>query len=297
MRNIKTAGIIYFTGTGGTEQAAKAIEVELRNRGIETLIKEISVNDETKYSAADMLFFLYPVHAGDASEAVYNYIRSLPNMPIPLTDCVILSVSAGGEVLFNTACRSKVKRKLNKKGFKPIYEDMIMMPNNFAMSFTDEESSLMLYALPYKVKKIIERVMSGEVRKTTPKIFDSVLRTIIEPFKLFAKINGRCLKANDKCTGCGLCAEKCPRGNIKIQKNKPIFDWKCVMCMRCVYLCPVNAIKNTFTKAITLKSGFDINKYKDLSEKITDFSEESITRATKDNKALHKYLLEILKTI
>lgn len=54
--------------------------------------------------------------------------------------------------------------------------------------------------------------------------------------------------ANNKCTGCGLCAKHCPAGSIKmIGRYRPLPYWSytCESCMRCMGFCPNNAIESS----------------------------------------------------
>ena len=47
----------------------------------------------------------------------------------------------------------------------------------------------------------------------------------------------------DKCIGCGLCAEKCPPGTLKIVDGKARFDYPgCIRCFCCQEHCPKGAI-------------------------------------------------------
>ena len=49
--------------------------------------------------------------------------------------------------------------------------------------------------------------------------------------------------AKEKCVGCGLCAEKCPPGTLKIVGGKAKFDYPgCIRCFCCQEHCPQGAI-------------------------------------------------------
>lgn len=294
MRNIKKANIVYFTGTGGTKLVSDTLAANLTTKGITNTVKEISLNDRTVLTGANVLFLIYPVHAGDASEAVYNYIEEMDFAPFPMTDCVVLSVSAGGEVMFNAASRSKVVRKILKKGYITVYEDMLVMPNNFATGYSGEINSLLLTALPIKVNNIVDGYLSGVIHRRPSNAFASAIRFLISPFKFFAKVNGRFLKADKDCSGCGLCSSDCPRRNITIVKDRPTFGWKCVMCMRCIYACPNKSISNTFIKTIRLKEGFNIEELKS-KEGLLQLNKENILASTPKDKAIREYLLKVIE--
>ena len=47
---------------------------------------------------------------------------------------------------------------------------------------------------------------------------------------------------NDSCVGCGTCVSLCPRGNIKLENDKPVFGIDCIGCLSCIQFCPKQAI-------------------------------------------------------
>ena len=48
-------------------------------------------------------------------------------------------------------------------------------------------------------------------------------------------------KADETCTQCGTCAEKCPVGAIPLENPAQTIDSVCINCMRCIQICPVNS--------------------------------------------------------
>lgn len=45
----------------------------------------------------------------------------------------------------------------------------------------------------------------------------------------------------DACGGCGMCARKCPTGAIPLQNPRSTEAARCILCMRCVAICPRKA--------------------------------------------------------
>ncbi|MCD8238848.1 MAG: 4Fe-4S binding protein [Clostridiales bacterium] len=62
------------------------------------------------------------------------------------------------------------------------------------------------------------------------------------PYKKSGK-GGLVPKADSSCTGCGLCAEKCPSQAISRNDPKSTDGEKCIHCMRCISICPQSARK------------------------------------------------------
>ncbi len=45
----------------------------------------------------------------------------------------------------------------------------------------------------------------------------------------------------DACGGCGMCARKCPTGAIPLQNPRSTEAARCILCMRCIAICPRKA--------------------------------------------------------
>jgi NAD-dependent dihydropyrimidine dehydrogenase PreA subunit len=59
-------------------------------------------------------------------------------------------------------------------------------------------------------------------------------------------ILGKLFLADERCTSCGICARNCPFGAIRMLGRpapRPYWTWHCESCMRCMNVCPENAVQ------------------------------------------------------
>lgn len=90
-----------------------------------------------------------------------------------------------------------------------------------------------------------------ELHSIAEKIFDKIRNADDGPApqipgnRPYKKAGGAGLvpKADNRCTGCGLCAEHCPAQAISRENPKTADSKKCISCMRCVAECPESARK------------------------------------------------------
>jgi MinD superfamily P-loop ATPase len=65
------------------------------------------------------------------------------------------------------------------------------------------------------------------------------------------------LRVTEKCTGCGLCLEKCFVHTITIQNGKAIIGANCKGCGRCAECCPNKAIELIINDTQFIKKTID----------------------------------------
>lgn len=277
--------IAYFSGTGGTAKAAETFAAEFASRGIKTDIQRIKAGYSIPNGGEDILLLLFAVHAANAPLPVYSWLEQMK--PVNNIPAVIVSVSGGGETFPNTACRLSSIRRLERKGYDVVYEQMLIMPSNMSIATPDFLAAGLLNVLPAKVKEITDEVLSGFRRRTKPKIFDRFMSRILEIEKLGSKRFGKKLSADESCTGCGWCEENCSGANIHIENGKPVFADRCVMCFGCVYGCPVNAIRANRLGFLLSKNGFDISRFEKLDglpEKKTGATWKAVSRYIEEDR-------------
>lgn len=62
-------------------------------------------------------------------------------------------------------------------------------------------------------------------------------------------VSDRSFTVTERCSGCGVCAQVCPVGDIQVVDGKPIWRNHCENCLACVNWCPANAIRSGIVKS------------------------------------------------
>lgn len=282
MNEIKRVEVVFFSGTGGTKRIAEAFISELKRRGKTVTLKNLGAGRMTESKGEmiqsewvvqsaesaqsspgngsaepELYLVVYPVYAFDAPKPVYYWAETIAKEAAGKLAAVI-SVSGGGEVWPNTGCRFNFCRRLEEKGLRVIYDNMMCMPANMMAEVSDHLAMQLIRAIPEKVDHTLNDIFSGRVKRTRHR--KSPLRNYLT--NLENQNSGRFaqeLELAEDCKGCGWCARNCPMENIAIseQTRKPVFSDHCTICMRCVYGCPQHALHSK--SSMVFKKGFDLD--------------------------------------
>ena len=289
MAGIETANIVFFSGTGGTARVARHLCDAFAAQGVAATPMELN-GKQAPIARADLLVLAYPVYAANAPQPVGEWIATAPEGRG--TPAVVVAVSGGGEISPNTASRVAPIRALERKGYPVVYEAMAVMPSNFLEQYDDALNVLLLRKAPALAQRVVREVLSGQTRRLRPLVRDKALARLCLLEHLGSRVFGRHLKVSDACTACGRCAAQCPRGNIAMQNGKPVFGSRCVLCMRCMYGCPVQAITPGFGKFAMFAQGFDLDALEARTKDRTDFPPvEELTKGWGFN-GVKQYLAE-----
>ncbi len=259
--------ITYFSGTGGT----KLIAETLRNQ-LDMVDGIFSIEQDAKMGmmidairCSKTLFLLYPVHAFSAPQIVIDFLEELSEESLKETDVCVISVSGGGAVWPNTKSRVEVISRLLEMGATVIHESMMVMPSNWLLATNRDASALLIRGVPLRIRQIISEIEQRKPRVIKARKIGCLLGRINKLEKKGATRFSKRFNILDHCTYCGWCEEACPRKNIHVDAEEKtiIFGDQCMMCMRCVYGCPQNAI--TTKSRQVLKDGYIIEDFIDLS--------------------------------
>lgn len=223
---------IIFSPTGGTEKVADIITKEW-----EMPVSKIDLSDaETDYSALsldkeDIAVIAVPSYGGRVPALAVQRISQIQANQIR---CIIVCVY-GNRAYEDTLI--ELNDVAEKSGFKVIAAIAAIAEHSIMHQYAEgRPDSKDMSELQHFAKEILEKIHGNSDEISAPQIPGN------RPYK---KAGGAGLipKADNKCTGCGLCAEQCPAQAIDNETLKTTDSKKCISCMRCVVRCPQSARK------------------------------------------------------
>jgi NAD-dependent dihydropyrimidine dehydrogenase PreA subunit/flavodoxin len=260
---MKKAIIYLFSGTGNTKKIANLFKDEFKKENCETEIYPISNDNNTAPNPNnyDLVGFAYPIHAFNTPEIMVKFIKTLPeanNIP------VFIIKTSGEPLHLNDGSSQKIIRILLNKGYKVNIERHIVMPYNMIF----RHSNALVKQLWIYAKALTELYAKDILSGNKYNIKVSILKRLhIQFFRIewkFANFNGKLFKVDkDKCTNCNKCINMCPVNNITRENGEIKFGNNCILCVRCSFNCPTNAIN------IGILNNWKVNgeyKLNDISE-------------------------------
>ena len=261
MKNIR---IDYYTGTGGSELVAKLLADKLKNETLNVEVNRIYRDNIGKVEKLEIDYYIliFPVHSFNTPKPIYEWVEHLMGNRCKTA---IISVSGGGNVITNSACRYKVVKLLKKRSFSVLYEEMVRMPNNWVKAPEKKKYTHILSNLPNKIGEISQTVISEKRKKKVIYWIDYLISALGEAEKKGTHKFGTGIKVLETCTGCGLCSKNCCSSNIQMVssalsnvRSQPKFGNRCDMCFGCVYNCPQKALQPTWGAFQIDKNGYDL---------------------------------------
>ena len=145
------------------------------------------------------------------------------------------------------------------------------MPRNYLMSGhyppnSDEEIKERIDASYKKLDKVVETIKNGgKLKERYVWLFEKLIILPFVPIWSSLKFKTKDFYVNDKCVGCGRCADLCPINCIEIKDKKPV--WKashCTHCVSCLQNCPFEAIE--YKNKTEGERRYSIDRYKNVTD-------------------------------
>lgn len=251
--------IHYFSGTGNTLLAAKLLSKELSAYGYDVTFHPIergTIDQSTKYS---LHLILFPVYATSVPHIMKKYIRKLPNGNKAKT--VVISTNGKISTRFRDGYQGwalhQARLYLKAKNYDVFYSNTLDYPHNVTIvgpPRKNEANKIIIDDASKEIPKIAEHIAKGHKfhRKI---IMPNFIWSI--PFGIVYSLIGRrglgkLMGVDTSCNSCGICEKECPAKVIKMGRNGNRWGWNCEGCLKCMNICPKQAIQTPFARILVI---------------------------------------------
>lgn len=241
-------GVVYFSGTGNTWHIAQRYTKTILECGKQAellrLEEIVRKDDYASLEGYDLLGIGYPIHAWNAPRLVAEFIKRLPRSK---GQPVFLFITAGSMV---GAAFDWARELLTARGYAVLHEARYYTGNDLFLAAcagraVNGELGQRFAWLDMDIREAVAELLAGTERHIySHSVLDLALSHLAWRFYLLGCGQAhRSFRVADTCNRCGLCVQLCPTGNIRLTDAKPVFERRCTLCLRCLNVCPRQAIQ------------------------------------------------------
>lgn len=248
--------IFYFTGTGNSLYAAKAL-ADATNDSIISIADALKKEQYTfELSDNESIGFVFPIYYWGLPTVVTKFIKNL-KLDNYKGNFIYSIITCGANI---GDAMNVLKKALAAKNYHLDSGFTVAMPDNYILMYDiipkemqDQKLSTANQQLIDICQKVNEKQKGVFLlqRGPVPSLFTYGVNALYKYGRKTKKFY-----ALDSCTGCGLCQKICPCDTIHISGRKPVWGKECTQCLACINRCPVKAIQ--YGKS-TLKRGRYVN--------------------------------------
>jgi ferredoxin len=247
--------VYYFSGTGNSLALARLVAKRLAG----DLIPIASVIDRERIEpAADVIGIVFPVYYADTPNIVRRFAEKLETTEGKYVFAISNYGGGAGDSLRTLDRILRSRGKTLSAGFG------VHMPQN-AFHKPWEIKRLAYRQAPKRIDFIVRAV---EARRNGLFYSNVLVQTMMAPFQGWIRrmtalylekasntpapsglsveqlmpLSDRSFTVDEKCSGCGTCAQVCPARNVEIVDAKPMWQNHCENCLACFNWCSANAI-------------------------------------------------------
>ena len=230
--------IFYFTGTGNCLYVARQLaddNTELLS--IPQLMKQKELNFE-----ADEIGLVYPIYGQMPPYMVRQFLKKAKLK----ADYTFAILTFGARKCNAVEILDDITRKA---GYRFDYISTLIMVDNWLPNFDMNEQKKMDKHIPENLATIKNDINSHKhwmqpVSQEERDLHAGFMAyTGLDPEVGFLKRSEKYFIVNDRCVGCGVCTDVCPRGNYSLTSNGVKTNGDCEFCFACIHNCPQKAIK------------------------------------------------------
>ncbi len=251
-----TTEIFYYSGTGFTLAAARLMAAELGDNVALTPMVA-ATRERNPESEADKVGLFMPMHSFGIPRPVREFLKSAR---FPRARYIFVLMTRGGAP---GRVDKQIARYLRRQGKRLNAFQFATTPNTFDIIWPVPTDDTVRQARTQHDDDIrtFARVVAASGDSINIGYRNRWLEYSLFPcLKVVNRVTGyfslqKNLFADDRCIGCGQCAEACLSGKITMHDGKPRWDPEvdCHFCLACLHLCPQTAVQVRHTKTPQLE--------------------------------------------
>lgn len=223
--------VFYFTATGNSLYVAKQLDqsrISIPQIGKQA---DLTFTDET-------IGIVCPVYCGEIPHMVFEFIQKAVFHTPYLYMVLTYGMNESDSLQFTY-------RQCSKIGVVFDYINCVKMVDNYLTTFDMNAQKAMDKDVDGQLLKIKADIETRKkaIPQADPKGIKLHKRVAVMNRIFPALNNGKAIQITDKCTGCKICTQVCPTGNILVTTTAQRLHKKCAFCLACVHHCPHHAIK------------------------------------------------------
>lgn len=230
--------IFYFTGTGNCLYVAR----QLADENTELLSIPQMMNQGRTDFEADEIGLVYPIYGHMPPYMVRQFLKKARLK----ADYTFAVLTFGARKCNAVEILDGITRKA---GWRFSYLSTLMMVDNWLPNFDMNEQVKMDKHIPENLAVIKDDInkqkhwMQPVSEEEREQHAGFMAYTGIDPEVGFLKKSEKYFVITDRCIGCGVCTDVCPRGNYSLTGNGVKTSGDCEFCFACIQNCPQKAIQ------------------------------------------------------
>jgi ferredoxin len=246
---------VYFSPTSTTEKAVTAFAAGtgLPHKSFDLTLRETRRSFSRSFTANELVIAGLPVYGGRLPMNIDGFFSGLKGNGAPAAALVMYGNRAYDDALI------ELKIRLEECGFRVIAGAAFIGEHTFSKKIAtgrpDEADLNIAREFGRKTAAALGQANPGTLNVKGNYPYAAKGFTPGRPSGPLTT-HGRLVTTED-CTHCGLCAENCPWGAISSDDTVATDCAKCLMCCRCIKVCPVGARKITGEKFYEALPGFE----------------------------------------